>query len=367
MIGKLCKRLILLSLLSLSGCALLNSFNSDLDKQVDIWMKQHEYAKILDTLHYLRRSNPKYGLLQKKKQQAIIESKRYEQEQIKKSLNLIVRGEWQKAEKTLDNARDKLPQSKTLEKTYSEFLKQRASYVKSLDTQLAINKAEWLIKDKPIQEQLSRTLPSNKRTRNGLESFNNQSQTIYQQLVQSGEQAEANGDLTLAEQCYRLADKIIPDSGLKRKLANVEKQLESKRPALQPQQKSAPSISQLGQSLLDKSKDALKNGQLKHAIEFFDKIPDNDKHLDTVTQYGIQMQHKVRDNINQGIELGRKLYSQGQIEQALAIWNKLRDLDPDNENLLSHIDRAERVMDKIKKLRKEQKTDPTPLPVDNNN
>jgi len=67
------------------------------------------------------------------------------------------------------------------------------------------------------------------------------------------------------------------------------------------------------------------------------------------------MHRRIRENVNQGIELGRKLYSQGQVEQALAVWNKLRDLDPDNENLLSHIDRAERVLEKVKKLREEQK------------
>ena len=53
-------------MLFLSSCAFLNSFNSDLNKQVDTWMAQHEYSKILDTLQYIRPSNPNYKLLQKK-------------------------------------------------------------------------------------------------------------------------------------------------------------------------------------------------------------------------------------------------------------------------------------------------------------
>ncbi|MEJ2399309.1 MAG: hypothetical protein P8Z67_14050, partial [Gammaproteobacteria bacterium] len=138
-----------LPLLLLSGCAFINSFSSDLDKQVDSWMAQHEYAKVIDTLKYIRPSNPQYRLLRRKRQQAIVEAKRYQQVQINKSLNQIEKGQWHQADLTLRNAKEKLPDSPALDKTYREFVAQRNNYLKSLHIQLDINRAEWLVKNKP--------------------------------------------------------------------------------------------------------------------------------------------------------------------------------------------------------------------------
>jgi tetratricopeptide (TPR) repeat protein len=352
-----------LPLLFSSGCAFIYSLDGNLDKQVDTWMAQHEYAKVLDTLQYIRPSNPKYKLLLRKRQQAVEESRRFEQAQITKALNQIEKGQWHEADLTLNNAMEKLPDSRSLRKTYQEFLKQRAQYLKSLNTQLAINMAEQLVKDKPIHQQLQHTLPDDRQTRKALEDYHAQSQSIRQQLLACGTDALRVADLELAEQCYQLADKLQPSATIKDKLANIQKKLASKQMPATQQKQAEPSLSQLGQSLLAKSKKALEGGHLKLALSHYDKIPSSDRNLTAVKSFGQEMHHRIRDNVNQGIELGRKLYSQGQVEQALAVWNKLRELDPDNENLLSHIDRAERVLEKIRKLRKEQKPESQAIPA----
>jgi tetratricopeptide (TPR) repeat protein len=355
-----------LLLLILSGCAFLNSFNNDLDKQVDIWMAQHEYSKVLDTLQYIRPSNPKYQLLQRKRQQAIEESKRYQQAQIANTLNLIEKGQWHEAELTLNDAIEKLPDSQPLHKTYQEFIKQRAQYLKSLYNQLYINKAEWLVKDKPVQQQLSHTLPDDRKTQQALEDFRKDIQHVYQQLLVCGSAAAQVDDLELAEQCYQLANKLQPSPAIKNTLVDIQEKLDRKLvPSPQPKQQT-PAISQLGRNLLEKSKKAVQAGNLKLALSLYNKIPSADKSLGEIKTYNDEMTRRIRENVNQGIELGRKLYSQGQVEQALAIWNKLRDLDPDNENLLSHIDRAEHVLEKIKQLRKEQKSETAPASPDSN-
>lgn len=352
--------LLVLSLQVLSGCAFINSFNSDLDKQVDIWMAQHEYARVLDTLKYVRPSNPKYKLLQRKRQQAIAEARRYEKAQIAKSLTLIEKGQWHQADLVLSDAREKLPDSRALRKTYEEFTIQRDQYLKNLYTQFDINKAEWLVKNKPVELKLMRTLPDDNQTRQAMADFNQQTREVFPQLIKCGEQAEKAGDLQLARQCYQLADKLQPDPGLKKILVRVQLNLEQQLlPIPQPGQQT-PKLSLLGRTLLQKSKKALDAGNLKLALNHYEKIPDDDKQLPVIRNYRKKMDRRIHENVSQGIELGRKLYSQGQVEQALAVWNKLRDIDPDNENLLSHIDRAERVLEKIKQLRKEQQPQTAP-------
>ena len=118
-----------LPLLFISGCAFVHSFDSDLDKQVDAWMAQHEYSKVLDTLQYIRPSNPKYQTLLKKRQQAIAEARRYEQDQISKTLTLIEKGQWHEAELTLNDAIEKLPDSQPLQKTHQELIRQRTQWI----------------------------------------------------------------------------------------------------------------------------------------------------------------------------------------------------------------------------------------------
>lgn len=345
----------LLSLLLLSGCAFINSFNSDLDKQVDTWMAQHEYAKVIDTLKYVRPSNPKYNLLQRKRKQAVIDARRYQQSQINLSLAQIEKGQWHKADLTLKNAMDKLPKSPKLDKTYQEFVAQRKQYLRSLYIQIAINTAEWLSKNKDIELQLKHTQPDSSQVQDTLSRFQNETQQVYPKLLRYGKLAESLGDFGLAQQCYELANRLSPSAALKQKLAKIRATLDKQLPPSKPPGKSTPKLSLLGKNLLEKSRQALQAGNLKLALNHYEKIPDDDKQLPVVRQYSREMEHRIRENVHQGIELGRKLYSQGQVEQALAVWNKLRDLDPDNENLLSHIDRAQRVMQKIRQLRKEQK------------
>jgi len=284
--------LALSSILALSSCAFLNSFNSDLDKQVDTWMAQHEYSKVLDTLQYIRPSNPKYQLLQKKRQMAIDAYKRYEQTQITESLNLIEKGQWHEAEVTLDNAIAKLPDSKPLHKTYDEFLKQRAEYLGSLYTQLSINKAEWLAKDKPVQQQLSLTLPEDRKTLEAMDDYRAQTQQVYQQLLACGVKATNSHDLILAERCYRLADKLQPSASTKDTLEGIRQKLGHTQIQTREQKNTSPSISQLGHNLLEKSKKALDAGQLRLAINQYDKIPGPDKTLDEVKTYGEEMHRK---------------------------------------------------------------------------
>lgn len=345
---------LLLPLLLLSGCAFINSFSSDLNHQVDIWMAHHEYAKVIDTLKYVRPSNPKYKLLQRKRKQAIADARRYAKSQIKLALNQVEKGQWHKADLTLRDAMDKLPKNPALEKTYREFIAQRKQYLRSLYIQIAINKAEWLSKNRPIAQQLIHTQPDSSKTQTTLSEFKDQTQEVYPKLVRCGKMAESLSDFAMAQQCYGLANNLMPSASLKQKLAKIRTHLNKQlTPSEQPKE-TAPKLSLLGQNLLDKSRQALQSGNLKLALSHYEKIPDSDKQLPVVRQYDEKMERRIHENVRQGIELGRKLYSQGQVEQALAVWNKLRDLDPDNENLLSHIDRAERVMQKIRQLRKEQ-------------
>ena len=105
---------------------------------------------------------------------------------------------------------------------------------------------------------------------------------------------------------------------------------------------------------------------MKEAIALYDQIPADDRQYTQVRAFKKELNARIKSNVTQGIELGRKLYSQGEIKQALAVWNKVRELDEDNQYLISYIKRAERVLKKLDKLQREGTTIKPPAPKEPN-
>jgi len=337
-------------ILQLSGCALIHSLDKDLDKQIDVWIQEREFTKAMDALNLVRHTHPKYQILQQKKREVIQASTAYESASLARANELLLTQQWDAAEKVLNDSLEKLPDSKKVRQAYQEFIKQRATYLKSLYYQLYINKAEWLVKNKDINNKLERVLPKNRDTRNAIDQHKQEIEHVHKQLVVCGIEAMDIEDLNLAEQCFLLANELKPSADIKGTLADIQKQLS------RLEKQKVVTLSNRGRYLLDKSQQTMQEGKLKQALDLYEQIPAKDRRHGLVKSYKQELDKRINQNVTQGIEVGRKLYSQGEIEQALAIWNDLTKLAPDNEYLNSHIDRAKRVLEKLNRLKQKGTT-----------
>lgn len=331
---------------NLSGCAFLHSLDRDLDKQVDIWVEQHEYTRALDALRLVSKTHPKYALLVKKQAEVTKAANVYEKNKLKEANDFIARQQWHDAEKSLNESLEKLPDSERLQASYHDFIQQRAQYLKSLYYQLYINKAEWLVKNKDVNQELARAMPTDRDTKKAITQHQQEVQHVYQQLLVCGIEGMNINDLDLAEQCFLLANELQPSDKIKTTIADIQNKL------AKLEQKKTVILSKRGKYLLDKAQQEMQAGKLKNARNVYNSIPAADKRHGLVRAYKQEMDNRIQSNVSEGIELGRKLYSQGEVERALAVWYDLRELAPDNEHLISHIDRAERVLKKVKRLRK---------------
>ncbi len=345
--------LVMLNVLLLPGCALMHSFDKDLDKQIDQWVKQHEYTKALDTISYVSKSHPQYNKLQKRKVKIEKTAQKFEKIKLREINAHIEAKDWHTAEKSLNYSLGKLPDSEQLQKAHREFIQKRAQHLKSLYYQLYINKAEWLVKNKDVQKELSETMPDERAAKKALQQHKQESEQVYQQLVVCGIEGMNIGDLELAEQCFLLADELKPSKALRSSISDIQKELSKveKRETLV--------LSKKARGLLTKAKSSMQAGDLKQASKLYRKIPMTDKKHALVRAFKQELNSRIKDNVNTRVEMGRKLYSQGEIKQALAVWNDVRELDPNNEYLLSHIERAQKVIDKVEEL-KSQKTTVSP-------
>lgn len=346
--------LVILLALGNSGCALLYSFDDNLNEKIDNWLKDEEYGKASDALTYIRESHPQYAQLQNKK--AIVEkrAKLYEQQQLAAIQSHMQKHEWQQAHEVVSTALKKLPDSEPLRDARQDFLQKRALYLNKLHIHQSIYKAEWLIKNKQVQEELIAATPEDTTARRNYRRYTRQVEDSYLEMVECGEECTESGELELAERCFSLANNLQPGQALQSRLNALQDKLAGQKENRKDE------LTRQGQNILSEAKKQMQAGDLKKAIAEFSKLSIKDKNHSQSKSFKKELDTRVHEHVKQNIELGRKLYSQGEIKQALAIWNDIRELDPDNEYLISHIERAQRVLDKVNKLQEEPTISPPP-------
>jgi len=337
------------------GCALIHSFDKDLNSQIDLWLKQAEYTKALDAISYVNKNHPQYTQLQKRK--VLIQQAAFKFEKVKlREIDAHIKArDWQTAEKSLNYSLAKLPDSKKLQTAHREFIRKRAQYLKSLYYQLYINKAEWLVKNKGVQTELSAAMPDEKAGEKALQQHKQETEKVYQQLVVCGIEGMNIGDLELAEQCFLLAEELKPSEALRSSINDIQRELSriEKRVTLV--------LSQKARELLNKAKTTMQSGDFRGSLKIYRKIPQTDKNHTLVRSFKQELNTRIKDKVTSRVDMGRKLYSQGEIKQALAIWNDIRELDPNNEYLLNHIERAQKVIDKLEQLKDQTSTISPPI------
>lgn len=338
------------------GCGVFPSLDRNLDQKVDTWVGEHEYAKALNTLAKIPKSHPDYDRLKARRLEIEKSAHKYELQQLSLIEDSIAKEDWHRAGQDFKQLMNKLPESEQLQSAYQDFIKQRTAYINQLKNQLAINKAEWLVKNAEPEQKLARANPDDRQLQRELEQHKKDADVVYQQLSACGINAINEGNLGLAVQCLQLADQLQPSEALQSSIANLQKQLESQR------QRISKVISEHGKQLLDKAGLKMREGNLKEAVALYKQIPAKDKNYPAVISFKQELDKRVQTNVKQGIDLGRKLYSQGEVKQALAIWNNILELDADNQYLISYIRRAERVLEKLEKLQREGTTIKPPEP-----
>lgn len=340
--------LLLIAVSHLSGCAFIYTLDSDLEQRVDGWIAQHQYTLALDTLNQVSPSHPQFAILQKKKLHVIALIQQYEEETVQKTRLLVKQHQWLEADEVFSSALQNLPQSKLLNDSYAQFRLKRERQLKSLTCRVHIYRAEWTIKNAPLEDELARIQPSEREGIRLQEQHTDEVRNMFENLVQCGKESLKNTDLELAEQSYTVAEQLNPGGKLFRSEVNIQQQLA----AIEKQR--ATILSPRTGELLESSQQALKKDDVKQAYKLYRQIPVHDRQNTEVRQFHKLLEQRVTTNINQGLEMGRKLYSQGDVERALAIWTDIRELAPDNEQLLNHIERAQRVLNKLKRLQKSE-------------
>lgn len=329
------------------GCAYLSSYSADLSDNIDTLIQQQEYGEALQRLKYVRTSHADYKRLMQQKKQIDKLVVKYERQTIQKADKLTRQGKWYTAQITYEQALGKVPQSEKLRKAQQAFLIKRDNYLKQLELSLLLNRANWLIKNASTQKKIVRILPDDYQRYEELRDYPDKVDETADQLVGCVQSALDAGDYNLAETCLKLAERIGSKNIDKKQLAIANKKLARAEKTEVKRQ------NDITRALIAELKQGYSQDNLIRARQQLNVLEKQNSRNKTAIKLRKQLDKRYRQGIDQKIAAGRQLYSSGKIQEALDVWNSLLEIDPGNQKLQGHIDRAERVLKKLQRLSNE--------------
>ncbi|MFP4611185.1 MAG: hypothetical protein ACLFQT_09200 [Thiohalophilus sp.] len=338
----------------LSNCAYLHSFDANLPEKIDRWIEEEEYQKALNTLEHIKPDNNNYALLMQKKKQIQNLADKLEQKTITSANRLVSQNKWHKASQLYEETLNKIPEHEKLRQSHAEFLDKRQAYLKDLELRLLIKKGLWLGNSAALYRQIKNAVPGNYRSVSGIRDYEQDRQQALQALIECAQTASAADKLDLTRTCLTLAERIDSNVRDDSRLASARKKIsrENEASLRQYKQQTMDLLTNLrkGYSLdnLQRSHDHLQTSNDFSSLdsEAQDLLDDLDKHL--------------KSGIEQRMESARRLYSAGKIEHALKIWESLQTIAPDNQKLEAYIERAHRVLRKLRQLQEKGSILPSP-------
>jgi len=311
-----------LLILSLSSCTQLAPLpQEDLTAQVDTWITTNEYGKAIENIHYVQPEHPQYLEL-KKRQDTVLELAHLYEKKVSEDIEKMINNkQWDKALDLADQARKKYPDSILIYESYEKLHQQQLEHIEKLEQSLLIERAKWVQKVLPLYKALINTDPRNKT----LESYI--------------EQLEADLD--------RFNETLPPLKDFISKIVQNKKMASERREEKKKE-------SQYQQALFDNIERSYSSGWLAITKSLINQLDEKEQQ----TQEIVELKHDVDKAIEYRVDFlfsqANKLYEDGQFEQSIEKWQEILIYEHENKLAQEHIQRAEKVIEKITQLREKQ-------------
>jgi tetratricopeptide (TPR) repeat protein len=226
---------------------------------------------------------------------------------------------------------------------YEPLDKKTTERVAQLRKDMLLRRGHALVQYEPIYQELETLLPQDNGATDDIRHYKAERKNIAEGLYDCGQQSMYEKNYAQAEECLELSNKLESygeKQAMLDKARSIRKQQDDKRRSEQIM---------LAYQLAYAS-DNLAEARLQLDL-LLTLTPENTSAI-TLRD---QLNAEIKARMTKDLEEARSLYSQGKINEALAICNSLMLVDPKNEELLAMISRAEKVNKNIEKLSKTKK------------
>ena len=330
--------------LSVNGCSLIYSYSDNLPQRINQWIEENKYRTALNTINHIQPTHKHYRLIQRKKKLILSKIVTYEKNAIKKSTQLANQGDWLIAFSLLDKIEENLINTKNIKKHRAKLLKKRNKIIIRYENNILNTQTEDLLNKMELYAKIKKTVSVNESNELNISKFDDLRQETSMKLANRSERQYKKGLYDDALTSIETALKLKPNKSIISDLNDIKKQInkKTKRKKITYVKEIKLLLSKLSQGY---SHEILK--ETKDKIIWLDKIKANEKvYLNLIAN----LKKHLKAGVKQHFEAARKLYSEGKTQEALSIWLDLKELDPNHPKLQSHIDRAEKIIDKLKKL-----------------
>lgn len=340
--------LILLSL-SLSGCSLIYSYSDNLPQRIEQLVSKKKYNTALNTIDYIKPNHKDFRFVQQKKKLIEKQMHAYESMAIEKSTQLVNQGNWIKALKLLKDVAGNILDETQIIKHQEKILAERHIVITAYEKEILYKQAGNLIEKIPLYEKIKKTVSKKEHNQLDISKFEDRCEDISLKLAILSEQQYEKSQYNNALNTINLALKLNPDTDTSTRLKETQARIKE----VTKQQKT--SYLKEAKNLLGKLSQGYSQAILvdtKRTIVWLNKNKEDKKPYPTLIK---KLNKHLSKGVKQRFEAARSLYSKGKTQEALSIWLELKELEPDNVKLLSHIERAEKVLSKFEELSKKPK------------
>lgn len=341
---------LLLPLLLQTGCTVFTSYSQG-ETQINQWIKDKQYGSALKSLGSVDPTDPDYTIASKKRKQVEALAASYEHNVRQKNERLLKAGKWAAALDSYDDALDRLPDSAVLKDGLAQLHQEQARELERLELKRLFGYGTWLKEVLPVFDDLVRVNPRSSEARARQKRMRNEADKLADELTQYGNRALANNQLTTAEKLLELASDLSDTPAIKESLKNLKQQKKETR-----QQQVALELKRkrVTDSLLQQFNRSFSNKDFPRARKQLSALKEAGFSKSEYRKLQKKLQLATDQEARRLMREGVNAYSRGQFEVAIKNWKRVLALQPDNKQASESLDRAEKVLERVKELRIKQ-------------
>ncbi len=348
---KLMQSVLLLSILC--SCTWLQGLSTPKPQTIELLLEQKNYNEVLavvDTQLARSLDEQERNYWVSVRDQASTESAVFQQEQIPRLKRLARRNEWQTANIEQDFLQRHLPNNEVLDSTFTEVDLQRQQYIDGLTLGLARLEAQHLPKTLRFYERLHKADAQDVVALRRWQQEKEKRDRLMVTVKTYAAIAETEQQYTLALEHWRSIQRLEDSPEILSQIKRLRSLLLEQQKQKVARSNSSALSKKQQQQLLDYDA-AINQQQWLNAKNILTKMLKQRPGDKTLLNEQRQLTESIVLEIERATALGEAYYSEGNIEYALTAWQAALPLAPNDSHLLANIERAQRILDKVKALK----------------
>lgn len=328
-----------------------------LPDHVKLWLDQQEYGLVLEWLRTIPRDKPGFEKVSELHDEVKNLAKDYESKVLADVDGKLATKDMEGVLVALRQGLRKLPNNRRLINRRNQLFTKQFEMIRKLNYQLLIARGEYLLKEVKIREELTQLDWDNASAQWSLNRINEELRIVSKELISCSNKELRRGNLEMSRNCIELAGKMHASPEY-RKTARKLQQLLRKhnKPGLASIERPLP---QRGRPLSARELDvlvkkALTEGRLREALQIIKERKKLGPKKKQIADLEKAIESKLNSTVSKLMKRGNKYYRNGSIRSAKRDWEQVLQLDPENIEAKKNVERAQRVLDKLNKLKEEE-------------